>query len=149
MLSTHPLQLSPTLSREGQTGLSPFPTTLSIQSFLLLWHLIIFSLLVYTDCQIFFLNHKLVRKGSLQPLWLREQDIRSVQNSNFSAVSSQASLVAQLVKNLPAMQETWFQSLGWEDPLEKGKVTHSSILAWRIPWMVYSMGSQSQTQMND
>ena len=46
---------------------------------------------------------------------------------------SWASLVAQLVKNLPAMQETWVQSLGWEDPLEKGKATHSSILAWRIP----------------
>ena len=44
-----------------------------------------------------------------------------------------ASLVAQLVKNLSAMQETWVQSLGWEDPLEKGKATHSSILAWRIP----------------
>ena len=39
-------------------------------------------------------------------------------------------------KNLPAMQETWVQSLGWEDPLEKGKATHSSILAWRIPWTV-------------
>ena len=48
----------------------------------------------------------------------------------------QASLVAQLVKNLPAMQETWVQSLGWEDALEKGKATHSSILAWRIPWTV-------------
>jgi len=47
---------------------------------------------------------------------------------------SWASLVAQLVKNLPTMQETWVQSLGWEDPLEKGKATHSSILAWRIPW---------------
>ena len=47
-----------------------------------------------------------------------------------------ASLVAQLVKNLPAMQETWFQSLGWKDSLEKGKATHSSILAWRIPWAV-------------
>ena len=46
---------------------------------------------------------------------------------------SWASLVAELVKNLPAMQETWVQSLGWEDPLEKGKATHSSILAWRIP----------------
>ena len=46
---------------------------------------------------------------------------------------SWASLVAQLVKNLPAMRETWVQSLGWEDPLEKGKATHSSILAWRIP----------------
>ena len=47
---------------------------------------------------------------------------------------SWASLVAQLVKNLPAMRGTWVQSLGWEDPLEKGKATHSSILAWRVPW---------------
>ena len=47
-----------------------------------------------------------------------------------------ASLVAQLVKNPPAMQETWVQSLGWKDPLEKGTVAHSSILAWRIPWTV-------------
>ena len=49
---------------------------------------------------------------------------------------SWASLMAQLVKNPPAMRETWVQSLGWEDPLEKGKTTHSSILAWRIPWTV-------------
>ena len=49
---------------------------------------------------------------------------------------SRASLVAQLVKNLPTMWETWVQSLGWEDPLEKGKATHSSILAWRIPTTV-------------
>ena len=41
---------------------------------------------------------------------------------------------AEMVKNLPAMQEIWVQSLGWEDPLEKGMATHSSILAWRIPW---------------
>ena len=47
---------------------------------------------------------------------------------------SWASLVAQLVKNLHAMQETWVQSLGWEDLLEKEKATHSSILAWRSPW---------------
>ena len=46
---------------------------------------------------------------------------------------SWASLMAQLVKNLPAMWETWVQSLVWEDPLEKGTATHSSILAWRIP----------------
>ena len=46
--------------------------------------------------------------------------------------SSWASLVAQMVKNLPAMQETWVQSLGWEDPLEECLATHSSILAWRI-----------------
>ena len=47
-----------------------------------------------------------------------------------------ASLVAQLVKNLPAMLETWVPSLGWEEPLEKGKATHSRILTWRIPWTV-------------
>ena len=47
-----------------------------------------------------------------------------------------SSLGAQLVKNLPAMQETWVWSLGWEDPLEKGKATHSSILAWRTLWTV-------------
>ena len=47
---------------------------------------------------------------------------------------SWASLVAQLVKNPPATRKTWAQSLGWEDPLEKGKATQSSILAWRIPW---------------
>ena len=49
---------------------------------------------------------------------------------------SWASLVAQLVKNLPAMRETWVRSLGWEDPLEEGQATHSSILAWRISWTV-------------
>ena len=47
---------------------------------------------------------------------------------------SWASLVAQLVKNPPAMWETWVQSLSWEDPLEKGRATHSDILSWRIPW---------------
>ena len=47
---------------------------------------------------------------------------------------SWASLVAQTVENLPAMQETWVRSLGWEDLLEEGMATHSSILAWRIPW---------------
>ena len=49
--------------------------------------------------------------------------------------TSGASLVAQRLKHLPAMQETWVQSLGREDPLEKEMATHSSILAWRIPWM--------------
>ena len=60
---------------------------------------------------------------------------------------SWASLVAQMVKNLPAMQETWVRSLSWEDPLEKEMATHSNILAWRIQWReepggVQSMGSQ-------
>ena len=55
---------------------------------------------------------------------------------------SWASVVAQLVTNPPAMQETWVRSLGWEDPLEKGTATHSSILAWRISWTIQSMGLQ-------
>ena len=49
---------------------------------------------------------------------------------------SWASLVGQLAKNPPVMWETWVQSLGWEEPLEKGKATHSNVLAWRIPWTV-------------
>ena len=58
--------------------------------------------------------------------------------------------MAQLVKNQPAKQETWVQSLGWKDPLEEDMATHSSILAWRIPWTeepggLQSVGSQSQT----
>ena len=52
---------------------------------------------------------------------------------------SWASLVAQLVKNPPAMQETWVRSLGWKDPLEKEMATYSSIMAWRILWTVQSM----------
>ena len=65
-----------------------------------------------------------------------------------------ASLVAQMVKNLPAVQETWVWSLGLKDPLEKGMATHSSILAWRIPWTeepgrLQSMGSQSCTRLSD
>ena len=56
--------------------------------------------------------------------------------------------VAQLVKNPPAVQETWVRSLGWEDPLEKGKAPRSSILAWRIPWTVHGV-AKSRTPLND
>ena len=61
---------------------------------------------------------------------------------NYRTRTVGTSLVAQLVKNLPAMWEAWVWSLGWEDSPEKGKATHSSILTWRIPLTVYSMGSQ-------
>ena len=59
-----------------------------------------------------------------------------------------------LVKNPPAIQETWVQSLGWEDPLEEEMATHSSILAWEIPWTeepegLQSIGSKSQTLLSD
>ena len=66
-----------------------------------------------------------------------------------------ASLMAQTAKNLPTMQETWVRSLGWEDPPEEGKATHSSILAWRIPmdrgaWLATVHGvTKSQIQLSD
>jgi len=56
---------------------------------------------------------------------------------------SMVSLVAQRIKNLPAMLETWVRSLGWENPLQKGMTTHSSILGWRIPWTEEPGGLQS------
>ena len=64
---------------------------------------------------------------------------------------SWASLVAQLVKNLPAMWETWVRSLGWEDPLEKGMATLSIILAWRIPWTEESgrLWSRKESDMTE
>ena len=65
-----------------------------------------------------------------------------------------ASLLAQTVKNLPAMQETWVQPLDWDDPLEEGVAAHASILAWRIPCTeepggLQSMGLQSRTRLSD
>ena len=55
-----------------------------------------------------------------------------------------------MAKNLPTKQETWVRSLGWEDPLEKGKATHSSILTWRIPWTVLVPGvAKSRTRLSD
>ena len=60
-------------------------------------------------------------------------------------VEDWSSLVAQVVKNLPAMQETWVQSLSWKDPLEKEMATHSSILTWEIPGGLQSVGLQSLT----
>ena len=56
--------------------------------------------------------------------------------------------MALLGKNLPAMGETWVQTLGWEDPLEKGKAAHSSILAWRVPWTVVHGVAKNQTQLS-
>ena len=86
--------------------------------------------------QMLFLNlkrHSLLFKKNLQINISPCQEVNLVKN----ALSQDwASLMAQLVKNPPAMRETWVQSLGWEDPLEKGKATYSSIVAWRIPWTV-------------
>ena len=74
---------------------------------------------------------------------------------NVSPQTRKTSLVAQMVKSLPAIQETWVQFLNQQDPLEKGMATHSSILAWKIPWMeepgwLLSMGSaKSWTRLSD
>ena len=61
-------------------------------------------------------------------------------------VAQWGSLVAQLVKNLPAMWETWVRSLDWEDPLEKESATHSSILAWRIPYSPWGHKESDTTE---
>ena len=69
------------------------------------------------------------------------QETAVVEGIGYPFQYSRAFLVAQLVKNPSAMWETWVGSLGWEDPLEKDKATLSSILVWRIPWAIQSMGS--------
>ena len=67
----------------------------------------------------------------------------------FVVVIIWVSLVAQLVKNLPAMWETWVRSLGWEDPLEKGMAAHSCILAWRIPWTIAHGVTKNRTRLSN
>ena len=64
-----------------------------------------------------------------------KKKLKKLSKRLLSDSNTRASLVAQMVKNLPAMRETWVWSLGWEDALEKGAATHSNILAWRIPWI--------------
>ena len=91
---------------------------------------------------------------SNKDIWPRKGNSgKGVQNAILKSFK-EASLVAQVVKNLPAMLETQVQSLGQEDPLEKGMATHSSIVAWRIPWAeepdgLQSLGSKNQIQLSD
>ena len=70
-------------------------------------------------------------------------EVRLEKGYSYPLRSSWASLVAQMVKNPPAMWETWVWSLGWEDPLEEDMAIHSSVLAWRIPWTEKLGGLQS------
>ena len=92
---------------------------------------------VYIDTEGF--PHNSVGKESAcsagDPSWIPGSGRSAGEGIGYPLQYSWASLVAQLGKN-PAMRETWVWSLGWEDPLEKGKATHSSILAWRIPWTI-------------
>ena len=82
-------------------------------------------------------------KPSLGVISSRSSLMNLLQCFILELILAQSSLVAQRVKNLPAVQETWVQSLGQEDPLEKGMATHSSILAWGIPWAEKPGGLQS------
>ena len=74
--------------------------------------------------------------GRLQSMGLQRagHDLGIKQEQNYISITLGASLIAQLVKNLPAVQKTWVRFLGWEDPLEKEMAAHSSILVWKIPW---------------
>ena len=85
-------------------------------------------------------SHSSVGKESAcnagDPGWIPGWGRSSGEGRGYPLQSSWASLVAQLVQNPPVMWETWVRSLGWEDPLEDGKATHSSIMAWRFPWTV-------------
>ena len=88
-------------------------------------------------------SQNLVAKTPNNPIFKLARSL----NRHFS--KEWASLIAQLVKNLPAIWETWVLSLGWEDPLEKGKATHSSILAWRTAWTTAYGVTKSQTKLRD
>ena len=85
--------------------------------------------------------------GRFFTIWATREALVRVNNAamnmNITNIYGHAFLVAQRLKRLPAMQETWVWSLGWKDPLEKEMATHSSILAWRIPWMEEPGGLKS------
>ena len=94
------------------------------------------------------LTHRL---GYSQPVWMYPLLFSISNTTDFLNIccSYGVSLMAQLVKNLPAMQETWVRSLGWEEPLEKRMATHSSILAWKIPYCIVHGVTNSRTQLSD
>ena len=92
-------------------------------------------------------SQPLDHQGGPRPFWLKVDTKSWTQLSDFHF--HWAYLVAQLVKNLPTIWETWVWYLGWEDPLEKGKATHSSILAWRIPWTTVHGVTESWTWLSD
>ena len=83
-------------------------------------------------------------QSRVSSFWWNDQTQHHLHTFTYLKVTM-ASPVTQLVKNLPAMQDTWVQSLGWEDPLEKGKATHSNILAWTVPMGLQSVGHDWET----
>ena len=100
----------------------------------------------------------MLEKSALEHLFLKVLVEKFLGDSDWPSlghVPTRASLVAQTVKNPPAMRETWVQSLGWEDPMEEGMTTHSSFLAWRIPmdrrgwWAAVDGVTKSWTWLSD
>ena len=93
--------------------------------------------------------------SNAEPCWFSELGDLSVSLKNWTLRGDLASLLAQKVKNPPAMQETWIQFLEWQDPLEEGMATHSSILAWRVPmdrgawWATVPGVAKSLTWLSD
>ena len=133
--ATKSLQSCPTLCNpiDGSPPGSPIPGILQART--LEWVAISFSNAWKWKLKVKSLGHvQLLEPGSIPRLGRSPGE-----GIGYPPQYSWASLVAQLVKNLPVMRETWVQSLGWEELLEKGKATHSSILAWRIPWTVHGV----------
>ena len=96
--------------------------------------------------------HQHIKKHTICGIYMQWNIISHKKNSD--VLIHATTLLAQLVKNLPAVQETWVRSLGWEDLLEEEMATHSSILAWKISWTeepggLQSMGLQSRAQLSD
>ena len=99
-----------------------------------MFHVYILDILsVYKSCKSV---HKESACNGGNPGLIPGSGISAAEGIDYPLQCSWVSLVAQLVKNPPAMWETWVPSLGWEDPLEKGAATHSGMLAWKIPWTV-------------
>ena len=118
---------------------------------LMLCHLVILKPFLY-DCSWVSKYCNFRKPCSYDTIFLQEHHSFFKISQTYDILSTEmiwTSLVAQMVRTLPAMQETLVQPLGWEDPLEKRMAAHSSILTWRIPWTAESMGSQSWTQLSE
>ena len=110
-----------------------------------------YSLQIFHIVCSYFIFYLLILSGLFSNSSVKSPTVLSVKAIQLLLASLQewTSLVAQMVKNLPAKQKMQVQSLGWEDPLEEGMATHSSILAWKIPWTVRLQSKESQRARHD
>ena len=110
-----------------------------------------YSLQIFHIVCSYFIFYLLILSGLFSNSSVKSPTVLSVKAIQLLLASLQewTSLVAQMVKNLPAKQKMQVQSLGWEDPLEEGMATHSSILAWKIPWTVRLQSKESHRARHD